>query len=87
MKAFWIYTFARAGVLVATYAALWLILSVWFDPEPFNWLVLLLALVVSAVVSIFALARLRNDFADHLSQRAGRLTQRIEESRSAEDVD
>jgi hypothetical protein len=87
MRAFWIYSLARAGVLAVTYVVVWGLASIWFDPGPANWLVVLVSLVVSALISMFALARLRNDFAVHLSERAGRLTERIEESRRAEDVD
>ncbi len=87
MKAFWIYTLARFGVLVCTYLVVWAIASIWFDPELVNLFVLLVSFVVSAFVSYFALARLRENFAVHLHERAGRLTQRIEESRRAEDVD
>ena len=87
MKAFWLYTLARFGVLVATYLVVWGIASIWFDPAFINLFVLLVSFVISAAVSYFALARLRDNFAAHLSERASRLSQRIEESRSAEDVD
>ena len=87
MKAFWLYTLARLGVLVVTYLAVWALASIWFDPAFVNLLVLLVALVLSSLISFFALARLRNDVAVHISDRAERLTQRIEESRRAEDVD
>lgn len=87
MKAFWIYTLARFGVLAATYVAVWAIASIWFDPTFANLFVLLVAFVVSSLISYFALARLRDGLAIHLSDRAGRLSQRIEESRRAEDVD
>jgi hypothetical protein len=87
MKAFSIYTLARLVVLVVTYLAVWAIASIWFDPPFVNLLILLVALVLSAFISFFALARLRNDVAVNISDRAGRITQRIEESRRAEDVD
>jgi hypothetical protein len=87
MKAFWIYTLARFGVLAATYVVIWGLASIWFDPALANLFVLLIAFVVSSVISYFALARLRDALAVHLSDRAGRISQRIEESRSAEDVD
>ena len=87
MKAFWIYTLARFGVLAATYLVVWGIASIWFDPAFANLFVLLIAFVVSSLISFFALARLRNNLATHLEDRAGRITQRIEESRRAEDVD
>jgi len=87
MKAFWLYTLARLGVFVVTYAIVWGIASVWFDPEFANLFVLLVALVVSSLISYFALGRLRDDLAQHISGRAERMSQRIEESRRAEDVD
>ena len=87
MKAFWLYTFARLGVFVATYLVVWAIASIWLDPGFGNLLLLLVAMVLSAGISYFALARLRNDLAVHLSDRAGRISERIEESRRAEDVD
>ena len=87
MKAFWIYTLARFVVLAVTYLVVWGIASIWFDPGFANLFVLLIAFLLSSVISYFALARLRDDLAVHLSDRAGRLSQRIEESRRAEDVD
>ena len=87
MKAFWIYTLARFGVFAVTYVVVWGIASIWFDPAFANLFVLLVAFVVSSLVSYFVLARLRDNLAAHIGDRAGRLTQRIEESRRAEDVD
>jgi hypothetical protein len=87
MKAFFLYTLARAAVFVVTYLALWGLASIWFDPAFVNLLVMLVAFIVSAFVSYFALGRLRDEVATHISDRAGRLSQRIEESRRAEDVD
>ncbi len=87
MKAFWLYTVARLAVLFVTYAVVWGVASIWFDPAFANLFVLLVALVVAAVVSHFALAGLRNDLAAHIGDRAGRMSERIEESRRAEDVD
>ena len=87
MKAFWIYTLARFVVLAVTYLVVWGIASIWFDPGFANLFVLLIAFLLSSVISYFALARLRDDLAVHLSDRASRISQRIEESRSAEDVD
>ncbi|MGH3458868.1 DUF4229 domain-containing protein [Aeromicrobium sp.] len=87
MKAFWLYTLARLVVLAVSYLAVWAVAAIWFDPAFGNLFVLLIALVISAFISYFALARLRDDVARHLSDRAGRMNQRIEESRRAEDVD
>ena len=56
MKAFSLYTLARLGVLVVTYLAVWALASIWFDPAFVNLLILLVALVLSALISFFALA-------------------------------
>ena len=52
-----------------------------------NLVVLLVALIGSSIISIFALAHLREQLALNVQQRAERMSARIEESRSAEDVD
>jgi hypothetical protein len=87
MKAFWLYTLARFAVLAATYLLIWGIASIWFDPAFGNLFVLLVAFLISSLISYFALGRLRDDLAINISDRAGRISQRIEESRRAEDVD
>jgi hypothetical protein len=88
MKAFWTYTAARLGVFAACYAVLWGIGRLFLElDELTNLLVLLLALVISSVISIFALAGLREQLAGNVQARAERMTERIEESRRAEDVD
>jgi uncharacterized protein DUF4229 len=87
MKAFWIYTLARFAVFAVTYVVVWAIASIWLDPDFVNLFVLLVALIVSALASYFALGGLRDDLAQNISGRAERLSQRIEESRRAEDVD
>jgi hypothetical protein len=87
MKAFWLYTLARFGVLAVTYVVVWAIAAIWLDPGFANLFVLLIAFVISSLISYFALGRLRDDLAVHIGDRAGRISQRIEESRRAEDVD
>jgi len=88
MKAFWTYTLARVGVFAATYAVVWLIASIWIDfTGLLDLWVLVVALVVSSLISIVMLGPLRDKLALNVQQRAERMTQRIEESRSAEDVD
>ena len=88
MKAFWTYTLARFGVFAVTFGVLWLIGSIWIEWSALTTsLVLLVALVVSAILSIFLLEGLRNNLARHIQARATRMTERIEESRRAEDVD
>jgi hypothetical protein len=87
MKAFWIYTFARFAVFAVTYVVVWAVASIWFDPPFVNLFVLLVSLVLPSLIAFFALRRLRDDLAQNISGRAERLSRRIEESRSAEDVD
>jgi membrane protein implicated in regulation of membrane protease activity len=88
MKAFWTYTLARLAVFAVTFGVVRLIASFWLESTTVtNLWVLLIALVVSSVVSIFLLARLRDRLARNIQERATRMTERIEESRRAEDVD
>ncbi|ALX03777.1 MULTISPECIES: DUF4229 domain-containing protein [Aeromicrobium] len=88
MKAFWRYTLARLSVLAVTYLLLWGIGRTFLEfDELTNLLVLLAAMIISSVISIFLLAGMREQVALQLQERAERMTSRIEESRSAEDVD
>lgn len=88
MKAFWRYTLARLSILAVTYLLLWGVGQFFLEfGELTNLLVLLAAMIISSVISIFALAGMREQLAVHLQERAERMTSRIEESRRAEDVD
>lgn len=88
MKPFVTYTLARLGLFVASYAVVWLVASIWLDFSSIaNLWVLLVALLVSAVAAMVLLGGLRQKLAQSVQDRASRMTQRIEESRSAEDVD
>jgi hypothetical protein len=88
MKAFWTYTLARIAVFAVTYAVVWLVASIFLESTAVeNLFVLLIALVGSSAISIFVLAGLRDKLAQNVQERATRMTERIEESRRAEDVD
>ncbi|MBC7631863.1 DUF4229 domain-containing protein [Aeromicrobium sp.] len=88
MKAFWTYTLARFAVFGVSFGLVALISSIWLDTTKVTVLwVLLISLVLSSIVSIFVLAGLRDKLATDIQQRAARMTDRIEESRRAEDVD
>ncbi len=87
MKAFLKYTVARLAILVIVYVVLWALASVWWQVSTVNPYLLLAAILVSAVVSIFALRGLRDDLATRLQQRANNATQRVESSRDADDMD
>jgi hypothetical protein len=87
MNAFLKYTVARLAVLVATYVVLWAVASLWWDVPTVDPFVLLAAIVVSAVISLFALRGLRAEVASRLEQRANRATNRVQASRDADDLD
>jgi len=88
MKAFWTYTLARLGVFLVTWAVLFGISRLVFDSSAVVDLwVLLVALIVSSIISVLTLRRLRDQVAVKLQDRAQALNHRIEESRRAEDVD
>jgi len=83
------YTLARLGVFLATWAALWALTRLFVDDGGpiFDAGVLLVAVILSSVISLFALAGMRNRVAEKLKDRAAAINERIEESRRAEDVD
>ncbi len=83
------YTLARLGVFLATWAVLWGLVKLLVDDGGaiLDAGVLLVAVLVSSVISVFALAKMRNQVAEKLQQRASSINDRIEESRRAEDVD
>jgi hypothetical protein len=66
----------------------WFVVPIWFDrTEIVNIFSLLIAMVVSSIISVFLLSGLRDKLALNVHQRATRMTERIEESRRAEDID
>jgi biotin transporter BioY len=88
MKEFWRYTLARLSVLAVTYLVLWAVGQTFLEFDQLtNLLVLLAAMIISSIISIFLLAGMREQVALRLQERAERMTTRIEESRRAEDVD
>ncbi|MGZ8770277.1 MAG: DUF4229 domain-containing protein [Aeromicrobium sp.] len=88
MKPFLAYTLARLGFFVVAYAVVWLIAPIWLDFSAVtNLWVMLIALVLSAFAAMILLGGLRDRLALSVQQRAGHMTRKIEESRSAEDVD
>lgn len=88
MKAFLRYTLARFAVFGVCWAVLWGLGWLVFEMSPLSNLVILIAaMLVSAVVSAFVLAGMRDNLARNIEERATRMTERLEESRRAEDVD
>jgi ABC-type bacteriocin/lantibiotic exporter with double-glycine peptidase domain len=83
MKEFAIYTSLRLALFAACFAVLWFALNNWLTIFP----LLLIALIVSSILSIFVLRAARDRLAGTIEQRAGRITERIERSRRAEDDD
>lgn len=83
MKEFAIYTGLRLALFAACFAVLWFALNNWLTIFP----LLLVALIVSSILSIFVLRAARDRLAGTIERRAGRITDRIEQSRRAEDDD
>jgi UPF0716 family protein affecting phage T7 exclusion len=76
MKEFAVYTGLRLVLFAACFGLLWVTLQNWLGIFP----LLLLALVLSSILSIFVLRAARE-------QRAARMSSRIEAARKAEDED
>jgi hypothetical protein len=88
VKEFIVYTLARIGLFVASYA---LIVGVYLlvtggDKVPLLW-PLLLAAVVSSIASVYLLKQMRERFAAVIDRRARAASARFEEARSKEDTD
>ena len=86
VKEFVVYTLARIGLFVASYAVIagLYLLVTGGDSLPLLW-PLLLAALVSAVASYFLLRGQRDRFAAVVQRRAETATSRFEASRSKED--
>lgn len=87
MKAFLKYTVARLAILVISYVVLWALASMWWQVPTIDPFVLIAAILVSAVISLFALRSLREDVATRLQQRANTAASRVEASRDSDDLD
>lgn len=86
MKEFWTYTGLRVGLFLATAAITWGIYAL-IAQETINLLVVLLvAAIVSSVLSWKLLAGPRNRFAASVDARASRAASKFEELRSREDA-
>ncbi|HET6292870.1 MAG TPA: DUF4229 domain-containing protein [Kribbella sp.] len=83
MKEFAIYTGLRAALFAVCFAVLWFALNNWLSIFP----LLLIALIVSSILSIFVLRAARDRLAGSIEQRAARIAQRMEAARRAEDDD
>ncbi|MEV6285405.1 DUF4229 domain-containing protein [Kribbella sp. NPDC051770] len=83
MKEFLIYTGLRLALFAASFAVLWFALSSWLGLFP----LLLIALIVSSILSIFVLRAWRDRLAARIDTRATLMTERLEAARKAEDED
>ncbi len=82
------FTLARLGIFLVTYVLLWGVGQFFLEWGTItNLVVLVTALVISSIVSIFALAGMRAQLASQVQGRAERMNRKVEESRRAEDVD
>ena len=86
MKEFVVYTLARIGLFVGSYALIAgvFLLATGGDSLPLLW-PLLLAAVVSAVASYFMLRGMRDRFALVVQRRAESASRRFEAARAKED--
>jgi hypothetical protein len=88
VKEFAVYTLARLGLFVASYAV---VIGVYLlvagtEHVPVFW-PLLVALVISSALSVSLLRGLRARFAAKVQERAQNASRRFEEMRAKEDVD
>ena len=88
MKHFLVYTLLRFGLFVLTYAVLSLLAVLAFGRQSEVFFVaLILAAVLSSLLSLRLLAGPRERFARSVEARADRAKAKFEEIRSREDVD
>jgi hypothetical protein len=83
MKEFAVYTGLRLLLFAACFGILWVAFQNWLNIFP----VLLLALILSSILSVFVLRAARDRLAGTIERRASRMSQRIEAARRAEDDD
>jgi hypothetical protein len=88
VKLFALYTGARAALFLAAYGLIWLIFGRWIDWTALSALyTALIAMLVSAAVSLFALRSMRGRLSAQVAARAERVKAAYESRRSAEDDD
>lgn len=88
MTPFISYTLARLGLFVIAFALVWLIAFQWL---PWNSVTALatatLAMILSAIASLFLLRGLRERLAVSLHERATAVRESVDRSRRREDID
>jgi Protein of unknown function (DUF4229) len=88
VKEFFVYSVARLGIFAASYAivaGIWLLVT-GGEEVPLLW-PLLLAMLISAIGSVYLLRGPRHRFAAKVDERATRATRKFEEMRAKEDTD
>lgn len=87
MREFWVYTAMRLLLLIATFIAVTLIWSLFTDGDVPTFWAVLVAFVISGVLSFFLLNGPRRAFAVRVESRAAKAADKFEERRSREDTD
>jgi hypothetical protein len=84
---FVLYTAARAGLFLACWGLIWLVIGWWVQWDALNALsTAMLALIVSSVIAFVRLKGLRERFAAEVDARARRATEVFNARRAAEDT-
>jgi len=83
MKEFAIYTGLRLALFVVSFGILWVAFHNWLNP----WPLALIALLITAILSLFVLRAARDRLVTKIDERAARMASRIEAARTAEDDD
>ncbi|MDX6307593.1 MAG: hypothetical protein QOI06_639 [Nocardioidaceae bacterium] len=88
MRTFALYTLARLALFAAAYGLIWLIFGRWLTWSSVSALyTAIVAMVVSSLVALLVLGRLRDRFAADVSRRADRAKAAFDAMRAAEDTD
>jgi Protein of unknown function (DUF4229) len=88
VRSFLLYTVARLGLFVGAFGLIWLVAGFFLPWSSRNiaWTGVL-ALLISAVASIYLLRGLRDDLARSARSRADEMSARLERARRKEDAD
>jgi len=88
VKSLAVYTLARLGLLLATFAVVWGVGRLFVAQTVTNlFAAAFIALIVSSVASVFLLRGLRDALARDVAARADRMSRRFEAARAGEDTD
>jgi membrane protein implicated in regulation of membrane protease activity len=88
VRSFLLYTVARFGLFLGAFGLIWLVVGFFLPWTSRNimWTGVL-AIVLSAIASLYLLRGLRDRFAQTARTRAEEMSARLERARSKEDVD